>query len=56
MDASGSPRGLAERWLVPPGRLSLVVDSLDVHPAGDRLMLTVAAPASDIWLVELGGR
>jgi Tol biopolymer transport system component len=56
MDAHGSPRAPAERWFMPPGRLTLVVDSLDVHPAGDRLMLTVATPASDIWLVEPGGR
>jgi Tol biopolymer transport system component len=56
MDAHGAPRAPAERWFVPPGRLTLVVDSLDVHPAGDRLMLTVATPASDLWLVELGGR
>jgi Tol biopolymer transport system component len=56
MDANGSARGPAERWLVPPGRLTLIVDSFDVHPGGDRMMLTVATPASDIWLVELTGR
>jgi hypothetical protein len=25
--------------------------SLDVSPSGDRLMLTLVTPASDIWLV-----
>jgi serine/threonine protein kinase len=34
----------------------LTADSLDVSPAGDRLMGTLVTPASDIWLVELGGK
>jgi hypothetical protein len=39
-------------WLVPPGRLTLDGDGLDISPSGDRLLLTIAH-AADIWLVEL---
>jgi eukaryotic-like serine/threonine-protein kinase len=56
LDAAGSPTGPAERWFVPPGRLIQYADSLDISPSGDRLMTTLVAPASDIWLVELGGK
>jgi Tol biopolymer transport system component len=52
-DDKGTPTGAAERWLVRPGRLRLDADSLDISPADDRLLLTLAALASDIWLVEL---
>ena len=52
-DDEASPAGAAERWLVPPGRLRLDADSLDISPSDDRLLLTLAALASDIWLVEL---
>ena len=52
-DDKGAPAGAAERWLVPPGRLRLAADSLDISPSDDRLIATLAAPASDIWLVEL---
>jgi Tol biopolymer transport system component len=52
-DETNAPAGAAERWLVPPGRLTLDADGLDINPAGDRLLVTVAALASDIWLVEL---
>ena len=50
----GTPSGPAERWFVPPDRHLLAADSLDVSPPGDRLMLTLVSPASDIWLVEFG--
>ena len=56
IDPGGSPTGPAERWFVPPGPMTLTADSLDVHPAGDRLMVTIVTPVSDIWLVELGGK
>jgi hypothetical protein len=42
--------------LAPPGQLTLAADSLDVSPSGDRLMVSLVTPASDIWLVELGGK
>jgi eukaryotic-like serine/threonine-protein kinase len=54
LSAEGSPTGPAERWFVPPAPLTLTADSLDVSPSGDRLMVTLVTPASDIWLVELG--
>jgi Tol biopolymer transport system component len=51
-DDRGLPTSEAERWLVPPRRLRVAADSLDISPAGDRLLLTLLADASDIWLVE----
>ena len=50
----GTPSGPAERWFVSPDRHLLAADSLDVSPPGDRLMLTLVSPASDIWLVGFG--
>jgi Tol biopolymer transport system component len=52
-DAHGAPAGAPVQWFVPPGRLRVAADSLDINPAGDRLLLTLLADASDIWLVEL---
>ena len=52
-DDRGTPAGAAERWLVPPGRLRLDADGLDISPSDDRLLLTLESLASDIWLVEL---
>ena len=51
-DDTGTP-GAATRWLVLPGRLTLTADSLDISPSDDRMLVTLAAPASDVWLVEL---
>ena len=53
LDDRNVPTGAAERWLVPPGRMTLDADALSINPSNDRLLLTIAAPASDIWLVEL---
>ena len=52
-NADGAPAGPAAQWFVPPGRLRVAADSLDVAPSGDRLLLTLLEDASDIWLVEL---
>jgi hypothetical protein len=38
---------------VPPARVKMVDDSLDISPSNNRLIVTLAASASDIWLVEL---
>ncbi len=53
VDSVGSPSGVEERWLVPDGRLVLNADSLSINAADDRMLVTLVAPASDIWLVEL---
>jgi Tol biopolymer transport system component len=50
---NGAPAGDADRWLVPPPRLRVAADSLDVNPSDDRLLATLLEDASDIWLVEL---
>jgi hypothetical protein len=51
--AHGTPAGSAVPWFVPPGRLRVAADSLDINPSGDRTLLTLLADASDIWLIEL---
>jgi len=51
--ADGAPAGPAVSWFVPPGRLRVAADSLDISPSGDRMLLTLLADASDIWLIEL---
>jgi Tol biopolymer transport system component len=56
VDRQGTPSGSPQRWLASTGRQSFGVDGLDVSPSGDRLMLTLGTAASDIWLVELGGK
>jgi hypothetical protein len=35
---------------IPGTPASSTSDSLDVSPSGNRLMLTLVTPASDIWL------
>ena len=51
--ADGAPAGPAVPWFVPQGRLRVAADSLDISPSGDRMLLTLLADASDIWLIEL---
>jgi Tol biopolymer transport system component len=51
-DGHGAP-GPAVRWFVPQARLRVAADSLDIDPSGERMLLTLLADASDIWLIEL---
>jgi Tol biopolymer transport system component len=51
--ADGAPAGPAVPWFVPQGRLRVAADSLDISPSGDRMLMTLLADASDIWLIEL---
>jgi eukaryotic-like serine/threonine-protein kinase len=52
-DRAGSPAGPATPWLVMPRGFQLAADSLSIHPSDDRLLTSITATASDIWLVEL---
>jgi hypothetical protein len=36
-----------------PRGFQLAADSLSIHPSDDRLLTSITATASDIWLVEL---
>ena len=46
-----TPAGPPVRWLAIPG-LRVIVDSLDVSQDSARIVVSLAPPQSDIWLVE----
>ena len=46
-----TPAGPPVRWLAIPG-LRVIVDSLDVSQDSARIVVSLARPQSDIWLVE----